>query len=231
MDIFLQQMIRIIAESFNKNVQFVIELFTQFNRFMSKIRNGNISFSAAVPFSMAVAVTMSFFEVIVYLLNKNELGALIFCYMAFFTWFMIVICGMALWLTSILFGGSTSLLKTITAFQFLSIGFVFIRMLELPSLMVTHKVILSQSEPFQKDISGLISQNVLQNSFSFTSSILVLVGYLILGYWVYRMLRVVHQLRWWKAVGATGFGAWLISAAVTYIQHPIVQILLFANQA
>ncbi len=231
MDIFLQQMMRVISESFNRNIQFIIELFTHFNRFMSKIRNENISFSSAVPFSLTVAVTMSFFEVIVYLLNKNELGPLVFCYMVFFTWFMIVICGMALWLTSILFRGSASMLKTITAFQFLSVGFVFIRMLELPSLMVTHKVILSQSEPFQKDISSLISQSVLQNSFSFTSSILVLGGYLILGYWTYRMLRVVHQLRWWQAVGATGFGAWLTSAAVTYVQYPIVQILLFANQA
>lgn len=231
MDVFLQQMMRVISDSFNRNTQFVIALFTNFTHFISEIREGNVSFSAGLSFSMMVAVCMSFFEAIVYFLNKNEMNVFIFCYMVFFTWFMILICGTVLWLASIFFGGTATLLKTITGFQFLSLGFVFIRIVELPSLMVTHKVILSQSEPFQKDIAATISQSIFQNPFSFTSTLLVFAGYIFFGYWIYRMLRVLHNINWWRGLGAIGFGAWLISETVTYVQHPIVQILVFANQA
>ncbi len=230
MDLFLQQAMKFVSDSFNRNIQFVIELFTNFTHFISEIRTGKVTFSAGLSFSLMTAICMSFFELIVFLLNKNELNVFIFCYMVLFTWFMIVICGVVLWLTSILFGGAASLLKTITAIQFLSLGLVFIRILELPSLIISHKVILSQSEPFQKDISALISQSIFQNPFSFTSSVLVFAGYIIFGYWIYRMLRALHQINWWRGLGAICIGAWLIGKTVTYVQYPIVQILLFANQ-
>ena len=123
------------------------------------------------------------------------------------------------------------MIKTVTGFGYLSLIFVFIRIVELPMMMVTHKAILAQSEPLQSDISGLISLGIYQSIAASISNLLVALGYLVLGYLTYRMLRIVHELDRTKSLISTGTGILLISMVAVYVQAPVIELFVFANKA
>ena len=98
-------------------------------------------------------------------------------------------------------------------------------------MLVTHKAILTQSEPLQNDVSGLISLGIYQNIAASISNVLVALGYLFLGYLTYRMLRIVHELDRTKSLISTCTGILIISMIAVYVQAPVVELFVFANKA
>jgi hypothetical protein len=216
--------------TFAKHMRAVEKMCTRFDKFMIRVKNGKIPFFAGGRFSLGVSVLMSLLASIVYLNTSSDLNAYLFCAMIIFTWAIILVCGIAFWIPAKLYGGKSNMIKTVTGFSYLSLIFVFIRIVELPMMMVTHKAILTQSEPLQNDISGLISLGIYQSFAASISNALVALGYLVLGYLTYRMLRVVHELDRLRALISTCTGILIISMVAVYVQAPVVELFVFANK-
>lgn len=217
--------------TFAKHMRAVEKLFTHFDKFMMRVKNGKTSFFAGGRFSLGMAILMTLLSVVIYLNTSPDLDVYLFCAMIIFTWFIILFCGVAFWIPAKLYGGKSNMIKTVTGFGYLSLIFVFIRIVELPMMMVTHKAILTQSEPLQHDISGLISLGIYQSFAASISNVLVALGYLVLGYLTYRMLRVVHELGRLRALISTCIGILIISMTAVYVQAPVVEFFVFANKA
>jgi hypothetical protein len=173
---------------------------------------------------------MSFFGELAMLATKVDVSEYKFRFASLLTLSMILICGISFRAASAVFGGRGTMLKTISGFCFVSLGFILIRLLELPAMLVRYKTILTQSVAFERDVSLEITQNIMNGDVSSTSNWLVTIGYVVLAYWTFRMLRIVENLSVLRAISASVVGLVIIGAAVHYVQNPIVEMLVLSGK-
>ena len=164
------------------------------------------------------------------LATKVDVTEYKFRFASLLTLSMIIICGISFRAASAVFGGRGTMLKTISGFCFVSLGFILIRLLELPAMLVRYETLLTQSAAFERDVSVEITQNIMNGDVSSTSNWLVTIGYVVLAYWTFRMLRIVENLSAPRALFASALGLLLIGAAVHYIQNPLVEMLVLAGK-
>lgn len=226
----IKQLFEEIHESYIKSsIEHLIEIVTDFNTFMLRVKSGHVSFYAGFSLALLISVLMSFLEILVFMINKIQIGDYVFGFMVFLTCAMISACGASFRIAASMFDGKSSISKTIIGFYGVSIGFIGIRFLELPAMLAKHNALLSQSHAFERNMGSEITHSIASGPASSLSNWFVLFGYFALAYAVFRMLRIIEELPMWRAVWATLFGFCIIFAVTHFVQNPITEMILFAG--
>lgn len=141
-------------------------------------------------------------------------------------WLLILFYGACFGLAARLSGARKGMLLSINAFFYLAGWLVFLKLFEMPALGVRLKVMAQNCTA--AGYGEAVSSTIQTSSMAVLSNFFVLIGYAVFIFLMFRLQRLVHEFGRIRALFATTVGVLFLSAAVSYVQGPVISQLLCA---
>ena len=140
-------------------------------------------------------------------------------------WLLVALYGLCFALAARILGSRREILVSVNTFFYVSGWLVVLKLFEMPALGARFKAMAHNCTSISYDQA--VTTAILQSPTARVSDIMVLIGYvLFIGFVVIKMQRRVHDFGGTRAWLSTVIGMALLSAAVVFVQGPIISQLI-----
>ncbi|WP_299489656.1 YIP1 family protein [uncultured Shewanella sp.] len=216
---------KVISE-FNRFPRVIGLLISRPKELFSSIDNHQSTFLKALSFSAVISFLITLLSIPSFKTNHVEVESLLLTLDVFINIILLVIYSLITYISARIFFGRGGVLRTISAFLYVSPLLVLIKLLEIPTRIVRDKELLAGALTPSTVENMTLAIN--SNPYLLVSELLVGVGYIWFVCVLFLLLKTVHNFGFMRALLSSGLTMWLISLGVYWIQRPVIHVLLNA---
>lgn len=197
--------------------------------FFSGIDDSNKAFKNASMFALIASFILVIISIPSYKLNKITIDAYFIVISIGISWFLLFFSGLQLHVIAKLFRGCGTLVQSASSYFYASSVLLILKVLEIPTRVIRDEALLSA--PLTAKTAENVNVSINANPNAFASELFVAIGYLWFFILIISLFKAIHGFGYLRAVVTAVLSMAALSFTVSWIQTPILHVLLNAFKA